>query len=437
MKRINELDKIILFGAGKGCIFHYFVRYYENRIVFAVDNDPLKWKSLDGSLRICPPEEIQNYLGQDDVAIVVTTYKDWDSIENQIKDYGWQREIIIADRDLAEFKEIEFRLFAQGANPRNPEPQKCFVELSGICNCSCKYCCYHGIQNIKAGQKTLISWETLKRTVSQLERIPSLRVISNIGQGETFVHPEWFEMSRYMVERLHCNQLSMYTNGMLLTRENVKKMMRLPILKELTISIDGRTAQDNDHYRVGSQYKRIKENLDVLKEEMGEGVKDLRVIIRNCYPITKNEFSKNGGVINPTFSVPIPDYLRNDFPDFEIVSSYAIVFTDVEHKAKSKGLKYYRAVMPRENRNCLSPFTDMAINNRGDLLRCECGFAGMESFGNVYNDDIYELWKTDGIMTRTRNSFLREDNDKPFCAGCPQNGSEEYWLYAGDQGEEA
>ena len=59
-------------------------------------------------------------------------------------------------------------------------------------------------------------------------------------------------------------------------------------------------------------------------------------------------------------------------------------------------------------------------------------FAGMESFGNVYNDDIYELWKNDEIMVRTRNSFLKGDEDKPFCSGCSQNGSAEYWLYKCD-----
>lgn len=430
MRSIKELEKIILFGAGSGAIYRYFTEFYSEKVMLVVDNDSLKWG--EGTFKVFPPSELEKYRDREDVRIVITTYKYWDEILTQLQENGWKREIIVAYRDLIEFKEIEFKLFERGIDAKNPEPITCMVELSGICNCKCVYCCYHGVQNIKKEKKGLMSWDTLRETVARLKNIPSLKNILIAGAGETFVHPEWYEMTKFVIDSLNCERLIMCTNGMLLTKSNIEKILRLPVAKELTISIDGMSPEDNDYYRIGSNYERIKENIHILLKMKEKWESDLNIIIRNCYPITKKAYDEKQGIINPCFSAEVPLYLKRDFPELPITSSYTIVYEDDNHKEPSNSLHYYNARMPYENAYCLSPFAEMAIDNEGCLLRCACGVAGIECFGNVYDDDVYELWKNDEIMMRTRNSFLNRDDDKPFCFGCPQKGPCEYWLYTED-----
>ncbi len=424
MKRISELKRIILFGAGDGAIYRYFREKYENKIIAVLDNDQSKWGD-----KVYAPEVLKNYINNN-VDVIVTTYQYWGQIEKQIKEIGWTNNIIIAQRDLADFKEVDFRFFEAGLTQAVPKVHTCFVELSGICNCKCVYCCFHGAQNHKEIKK-LMTWETLEKTVQQLKTIPSLKTISNIGAGETFVHPEWYEMTKYMVENLECEKLAMYTNGMLLSKDNVKKMLDLPIKKSLAISIDGNSPEENDFYRVGSDYEKIKENVYTLLEMNNKSENQISIVIRNCHPIEKEVFDEYHGIINPNFTADIPEYLRKDFPDIAITGTYTIVYKDKETEVHPDNLPYYVAKMPEEDAFCMSPFTEMAIDSQGNLLRCACGNGNNNYFGNVFDDNILDLWINDDVMRRTRNSFLNGGKDKPFCFGCSQSGDDDYWLYTG------
>ena len=99
--------------------------------------------------------------------IVLSLYSHWDKIQEQMNDIGWRDNLIIAKKNLKEIISFEFARFAKNISSEHYYPTLFNIELSGICNCRCMYCVFHGVQNIKGQKKGLISWDTLKRLLSK------------------------------------------------------------------------------------------------------------------------------------------------------------------------------------------------------------------------------------------------------------------------------
>lgn len=312
------------------------------------------------------------------------------------------------------------------------EPDCLGIELSGICNCSCIYCPFHGLGNCKEGQKSLMSWDTLNAVIEQIRKIPSIKRLSTTGAGEIFMHPEWYEMLQLFFKKTGIKEVNIYTNGMLLNEKNIEKLLMLNVEKlELEVSIDGKSAEENDYYRVGSHYEKVKANMKLLEERINQENLNSRVtiIITNCYPITEQNLKKINYKINSKIA-EVPPFLKKDFPNVVLVSQNTFLYKTDDNAEKLKKLKSQKVSWPDDfYHRCVNLFHRLAINNRGELLRCSCGHAGIEGIGDVFSDDIYKLWKSDEKMNLAREHFVLGDRTMDFCEGCPGKGIGEYYLF--------
>ena len=67
-------------------------------------------------------------------------------------------------------------------------------------------------------------------------------------------------------------------------------------------------------------------------------------------------------------------------------------------------------------------FHRLAIAYDGGLLRCSCGQAGIETIGNVFEDNVLELWENDRKMNEARYHFIEGIDNIDFCSNCPSKG---------------
>lgn len=413
---ILKNKKIIIFGAGNTAknITTYITENYKN-IICIIDNDSRKWGNNVNGYSIQSPECIKDYRNDENVIIVIATFLVHKEMEKQLNDLGWDMEhVMFAINQIPFFQSLEFRAYLRNVDLHNPLPTILNIELSGYCNCKCVYCPYHGEFDLKSGHKGFMSWETLDAVIGWVKRIPSINTVDTTGAGEIFLNKDWYEMLEKLIDNTSIDYIIMYTNGMLLTEDNVKKISLLNAKKiQLTISIDGKTPKENDSYRIGSKYEVIRKNIYAAKQFFGsEGKVEFR--ITNCYPTTLKDIEESDYKL-VVEQKEIPQFLQKDFNGIELISYKTLHFEEGEiGKFKAVEVEWPE----NEKTDCLALFCRLAIDCEGNLLRCSCGKHSIEGIGNVFSDDILDLWYNDEQMQRVRRTFIDELLEEDFCTGC-------------------
>lgn len=420
----NRGKKIVLFGAVENEGLRAFIEKGFHIAKF-IDNDPRKIGKRIKEIRVEQVESLKND-DLDELVVVITTNRHIEEMENQIRSYG-VTDYYVAVRDIDEFKNPEDIASFSGIKTDNPMPTILNLELSGVCNLRCIYCPFHGFLNLKK-DKGLMTWGILNKILDQLSMFETFETLSVVGAGELFLHPEWYEMTCCIIERLGVSKLIIYTNGMLLNKENVYKIKKIKNVNiELEVSIDGENPSECDLYRVGSSYDNIRENVKFAEKELcGEGT--VRITIFNLC-LADDQSLKDDGYIIDQNNDP-PSFLKEDFPNLHIVSRKPNL--DFGIKGIIPGFKKVKIQKKPPYPYCWNTFNRMAINYRGGLLRCSCGRAGIKEIANVMEDDILQIWKTDVMMEKAREHILSGSFETDFCTGCELKGKDPYYVLIKD-----
>ena len=338
---------------------------------------------------------------------------------------GWDTRLVIAKEDLECVHSVEFSLFEQGMSASDFYPKTAKIYLAELCNLRCQYCAIYGRQKVIHSNDCLISWDIIKEVTRQFKEIHTLKRISLLGHGETFLNPEWYEMTQYMLENTKIAELEIYTNGTLLSDDNIEKLLNLSCEKiKLSVSIDGRSSMENDVYRVGASYANISFNVRNLLEKCKETEK-IRVIIRNCFVLRPKDI-KQGDIYSGSKKQIAPEFLRNDFPDVEIFS--VNTFVRKTRVMNTDILDNVEVFYPENEKiGCIVPFTELTVDAKGQLLRCSCGL-GQNVICSVFDNDILCKWYKDPFLEQVRNNFLKKKPCLDLCYSCSDNKNEKFFL---------
>lgn len=436
MVSIDSIKNIVLFGAGSGHILSYFLEKYPQKIVGIIDNDKNKWGKIknvvvDGkniSYEIKSPDYLKEL--PDDFKIIITTYKFIDEIGKQLNELGYNGRWMSALREIAEFNAYEFRLFEKKIDPNKPVLKQLCLEITNYCNCRCIYCPYHGVQNLKRGNRGAMDWKVIKAITESCKNIPSLEAVNASINGEIFMHPEWDLMIQYIVDNTQIKEVVLYTNGMLLSKKNIDKLLNIRAERvSLVVSIDGKSPEENDRYRIGDNYVRIKENIYALTRKRNKAKSNLEIVITNNYTLTEQEYKDNCKKEWP-FRIETPEFLQRDFPQISSTSHRTFVYKSKYREDTFGDLKYEKLSWPDNYFNrCTNLYTDICVLWNGDIQICSCGAACMESpIGNVINDDILDVFIENPRFNEYRK-LIFEGKEKPkMCDGCPYIGLGDYYV---------
>jgi len=331
-------------------------------------------------------------------------------------------------------KEYEMELLHETRKQlyQKPKLRHLFLEVTSRCNARCEHC---GSRCDGNEQGKEISAEVLKKTLKEIsECYNPEKIYLNVTGGEPLMRKDLFDILDY------ANDLGfrwgMTTNGMLVTKDIVKKMEKAR-MKTVSISIDGLKETHERFRKVPNCYEKIfnavdmiiaspiiealqittvvtKENIDELEELyqllLKHNVKYWRIV--NCDPIGRA--NDNKGLL-----LDMDDYKRlfKFIKEKNEAGAMNEVTYGCSHFLGLEGEKKYR----NHYFICMAGLYVGSILSNGDIFVCPNVPRRKELIqGNVNKDSFVAVWETRYKEFRNEN---RTSNAK--CKRC------KYWNYCG------
>lgn len=123
------------------------------------------------------------------------------------------------------------------------------IELTNICNLSCKYCYRHLIKQ----QLGYMKKGVFKKIISDFTSPISIGLY---GTGESMLHPNFFDFVRYARKRHKLSIITLTTNGTLLNESSAQNIIDSHIDK-ISISLDAATPETYVKIRGKNNFNQI------------------------------------------------------------------------------------------------------------------------------------------------------------------------------------
>ncbi|TAM38052.1 radical SAM protein [bacterium] len=120
-------------------------------------------------------------------------------------------------------------------------PQVLHIDLTNLCNFNCVAC---WCRSPLLGEKAMPEWERkltlpmglLKELFNDLAAIKGLKQVKLVGGGEPFMHPQIFEIVKYIKEKDASIQIDINTNFSLVGNNEADRLLKLGV-DSLTVSV--------------------------------------------------------------------------------------------------------------------------------------------------------------------------------------------------------
>ncbi len=287
-------------------------------------------------------------------------------------------------------------------------PEVVRIEPASICNLKCIHCPTGILRNeINRG---IMSLETFKIIIKELKDI-NPRVVVLYHGGEPFLNKNIFYMIRQL-KSLGIGFVKTVTNGMLITQKMLSKII-LSGLDSIEFSLDGKSEEENNKIRIGSDYKKVSsiiKKLIELKFKLNRETPE--IFISNCQIPSKQGIERS--------EPEVPKYLTNDFSNYDNNEIKFKVYWSILWSG-----------MPLETSNycldnsssedfilnyCEHPNKIITFRYNGDIVACCYDTTSSYILGNIYNSSIREIWNNERYRTLRKSIYYRKS--LPFCENC-------------------
>ena len=162
-------------------------------------------------------------------------------------------------RPLMPQEDIPQRAIRQETIPR------IFLEPTVLCNLAC----FHSVCAKSSG--IITSRDRKRFPQDQFEKMMTsigheLIRLDFFNYGEPFLHPQAVEMLEFVKNQYPHIYLYVSTNGLLLDRQKIQRLVKSG-LDEITFSVDGSDPETYIKYRVGGDFSKVLENMQIFVEE--------------------------------------------------------------------------------------------------------------------------------------------------------------------------
>ena len=407
------MQKAVVFGCGETAVTSRKMIHERFDVAAYTDNNPALWGTEFDGVAVIPPVQIP-----EDAGIVVASESYYSEIINGLLQNraGTQQIFAVVNHELLQYRAENRKTEQQEFTFPSYEPLLTTLEvgLSGLCNSKCRYCRYHSEYNTAyAFPRTLMGEEILDRLCGQIASIHSFTNLNLVGCGETFTHPHWPEyVTRILKARPSFERCTLYTNGMLLTKENAERLKGLSIPNlQLVLSIDGTSPEDCEYWRKGEKFSTIRENIHRAYDILGQNA---CFTINNCTVLPRDIDFDNPAEVE-TYRKHCADWCRKEFPFTHCSSQIASPL------AEGPGTHAVAPAIYPVLASCSSVFRIIAVWSNGDVIACPCGAAlgQLKDFcvGNIEKDQLEQLFYENRTYRRLRTDLL--NSKKPdLCCSC-------------------
>lgn len=314
-----------------------------------------------------------------------------------------------------------------------PLPRFIEIETTTVCNKKCFICEYMYWEKDEQVKRHM----TLDEFKHIVDQFPIIRWINMTGEGSSFLNKDYTVMLKYIWEK-HKTSIWLVDHLSDISSESLEKDI-FPYVHGIYVSIDGATKETYEAIKIGCEFERVINNLKsiieykrkrktpfphlsfryvILKENMHEMPLFLDLINSLASP---DEWGGSTSIVEFTGLLYFPkiySHYVKEVPRDIIVellkrdNGIDFLFSHAEEKFNP----------PIE---CCNAWMEPYIMMGGYVLPC-CSvlmsnkrpFLREYSFGNVFEKDFKEIWKSD-YYSRFREMVVNPSAPLPkICAGC-------------------
>ncbi|HPI19485.1 MAG TPA: radical SAM protein [Candidatus Kapabacteria bacterium] len=298
-------------------------------------------------------------------------------------------------------------------------PKNVLLEPINYCNLRCPV---YSTSRIGKDIQRLMTLDEYKMIINQ---IPAGTNVSLYLYGESFLHPDIFEM----ISLAKKQNLNVYMHSNLNLENSVIQKIAKSGIDLISASIDGASKETYEKFRKKGNYELAWSNfleLDRLKAELNANFTLVWQFIVNKN--NEHEMDKAVEMLKSMKSSPrisfIPMGFREEMPDYYQFNKEQL---NILYERWLPENKEY--LNPYIKNNCNPPVVDNTICNflfdttlitaNGDVLPCCFTYQKKHSFGNAFETPLLEIWNNKAYQTSRKFFFDKEFKGcNTICANC-------------------
>ena len=317
-----------------------------------------------------------------------------------------------------------FRIF-KIQRPYMPMPLWIYLEPTTKCNFNCITCSRKSLLNSRINKS--LSFDNFKYIVHE---IPSLKRVHLQGLGEPLLTKDIWKIAQYA--KIKGIQLTTTINGSLINQKNVQRLLRA--FSGIGISIDSVIEENYNKIRIGGNYKKLIDNIQLLLKTKKE--LNINTEIKLNFVLTHLNFPEledylklcldlqvNCSVVEvENWYIPSQkQYLMESefIRDARKISQDSLALMRKYRGAFEKAGQQWSHGSPLKRKNrCLWPFTSCYISFDGYVTPC-CirQDPAVVNFGNIFRTPFKKIWNSKNYQI-FRNTHLK-NMPNLICDNCP------------------
>ena len=282
-----------------------------------------------------------------------------------------------------------------------PFPLYLMMEQTYLCNLRCPMC-IQGLpdkRNLFEPGAVLMPWELYERVVLEGEQYGCPSIAMMVNDEPLYVKDL---AKRIEFARDHgFMDVIMTTNGVLFTEEKVRQVIEAGVTRIL-FSIDAATEETYDKVRIGGDYQKVINAIDM--------VRDFRAKRKSVLPIIRASFVQNRLNQHETAMF----YKKfSELVDYVEIQGFSSYYQDTDALIPQD-------VSPIDDFTCSEPWRKLIVRANGDVLPC-CSFYGYEVvLGNLRDTTLYDVFNSRRVK-KLRSDFKLGIYKDPACAACSKS----------------
>jgi radical SAM protein with 4Fe4S-binding SPASM domain len=297
------------------------------------------------------------------------------------------------------------------------KPFSLYIEPTNMCNFRCTPCA-HGSENTRRDLMPFCHMELslFKKMMDELKGWdgPKLKIMRLAVLGEPLMNPDFCEMVRLAKDTDVAERVDTFLNGSLLTPEIADKLVDYG-LDYVRFSIYAAT--DKRHFEVSRtkvSVEKIRDNIKCLRQIRDAKGKTKPFILVKMFDSFDEDneifFNMYQGIADEIGLEKVHNATR--YCGNDLISAY---YRDKEKVAKTEAA--FKTELHTQHA-CPRPFINMVINSAGDCLMCTHDAPKATRIGNVHDQTLRELWKSDAMFEFRKMQLENRNGENRLCRHC-------------------
>jgi radical SAM protein with 4Fe4S-binding SPASM domain len=245
-----------------------------------------------------------------------------------------------------------------------------------------------------------MEWRLYRRMIDEIARYDKLIMLNLHKDGESFLHPRFFDMVRYAKQKNIAKSIHINTNALCWTDRAIDEILDSGI-DDITVSLDAARPQTYKKHKGIDCLKEVENKVCYFfKRRQARGLKRpfVRVKIMEFEEISKEEinefFKKWRGVADMVQVSGIHDWggaIKN------------IKITDEKSETRYP---------------CVIMWYALVINWNGEVTVCSVDWNTEIKVGDVHRQTIHQIWNSREIKKARKSQLERNYGKYPVCKKC-------------------